>query len=82
MLDMEEKKQATRDRGIDTGMEGLTPSNVVLTNPPPVTFETSSLPSEPGTSQNNILASEIFAQTLLQLEKGGDRGPFPSYGRT
>ena len=55
---MEDKKQATRDRGIDMDMEGLTPSNVVLTPPPPVTFETSSLPSEPGTSQNKMLASE------------------------
>jgi hypothetical protein len=58
ILDMEEKKQTTRDRGVDTDMEGLTRSNVVLTHPPPVTFETSSLHSEPGISQNKMLASE------------------------
>ena len=57
------EKQATRDWGIDTDMEGLTPSNVILTHPTPVTFETSSLPSEPGTSQNKMLASvAIFFQ--------------------
>jgi hypothetical protein len=30
MSNMEEKKQATRDRGIDTDMEGLKPSDVAL----------------------------------------------------
>ena len=76
MSDMEEKKQATRDRGIDKDMEGLTPSNVVLTHPPHVTFETSSLPSEPGTSQNKMLTSEATFSTKRSLP-AHDEAPLP-----
>jgi hypothetical protein len=59
--DTEGKKQAARDRSKDMNMEESTPSNVSPTNPPPVYFKMSSLPSELDIIQDTMISEATFS---------------------